>query len=89
VTSQQLDRRPNPVCIPRRRDRRKHEQRPAFRRLVKWRTGGEGRISHLKHRYGWNRTRLTTLTGARIWCGHGVLAHNLTKITALAAARTP
>ena len=61
----------------------------AFRRLVKWRTGCEGRISHLKHRYGWHRTRLTTLTGARIWCGHGILAHNLIKITALAAAQTP
>ena len=67
--------------------RRQLEHRPAFRRLVKWRTGCEGRISHLKHRYGWNRTRLNTLTGARIWCGHGILAHNLVKITALAAAR--
>jgi IS5 family transposase len=81
------------VAIPRKgtsgASRRRHEQRPAFRRLVKWRTGCEGRISHLKHRYGWNRARLTTLAGARIWCGHGVLAHNLVKITALAAARTP
>lgn len=81
------------VAIPRKgttgANRRKHEQRPAFRRLVKWRTGCEGRISHLKHRYGWHRTRLTTLTGARIWCGHGILAHNLVKITTLAAAQTP
>jgi IS5 family transposase len=79
------------VAIPRKGTtgtaRRQHEQRPAFRRLVKWRTGCEGRISHLKHRYGWNRTRLTTLTGARIWCGHGIFAHNLTKITQLAAAQ--
>ena len=55
---------------------------PAFRDLVKWRTGCEGRISHLKHRYGWDRTRLDRLTGARIWCGHGVFAHNLVKISA-------
>jgi IS5 family transposase len=52
------------VAIPRKgatgASRRNHEQRPAFRRLVKWRTGCEGRISHLKHRYGWHRTRLTT-----------------------------
>jgi hypothetical protein len=27
----------------------------------------------------------TTLTGARTWCGHAVFAHNLVKITALAA----
>jgi transposase, IS5 family len=24
---------------------------------------------------------LDGLTGARIWCGHGVFAHNLTKIS--------
>ncbi|GAA1037241.1 hypothetical protein GCM10009557_50180 [Virgisporangium ochraceum] len=80
------------VAIPRKgttgTSRRQHEQRPAFRRLVKWRTGCEGRISHLKHRYGWHRTRLTTLTGARTWCGHGILAHNLVKITTLAADQT-
>ncbi|MER7284097.1 ISNCY family transposase, partial [Dactylosporangium sp. NPDC000244] len=79
------------VAIPRKgttgATRRQHEQEPAFRKLVTWRTGCEGRISHLKHRYGWNRTRLTTLTGARIWCGHGIFAHNLTKITRLAAAQ--
>ena len=34
---------------------------------------------------GWNRTEFTTLTGARTWCGHGVFAHNLVKISALAA----
>ena len=51
---------------------------------VKWRTGCEGRINHLKRGYGWNRTELTTITGARTWCGHGVFAHNLVKISALA-----
>ena len=29
-----------------------------FRKLVKWRTGCEGRISYLKRGYGWDRTRL-------------------------------
>lgn len=28
-------------------------------------------------------TELTTISGARTWCGHGVLAHNLGKIGAL------
>lgn len=78
------------VAIPRKGRtgpaRQTHERQPGFRRLVKWRTGCEGRISHLKHRYDWDRTRLDGLTGARIWCGYGVLAHNLTKITALTAA---
>ena len=32
-----------------------------FRRLVKWRTGSEGRISYLKRRYGWDRTLFDTL----------------------------
>jgi len=44
-----------------------------------------GRINHIKRSYGWDRTELTTITGARTWCGHGVFAHNLTKIGALAA----
>jgi transposase, IS5 family len=65
--------------------RRKFEHRKAFRDKIKWRTGSEGRINHLKRSYGWNRTELTTLTGARTWCGHGVFAHNLVKISTLAA----
>jgi IS5 family transposase len=65
--------------------RREFEHRKAFRAKIKWRTGCEGRINHLKRGYGWNRTEFTTLTGARTWCGQGVLAHNLVKISALAA----
>jgi IS5 family transposase len=64
--------------------RQAHEHRRAFRRTVKWRTGSEARISTLKRQYGWDRTRLDHLEGARIWTGHGVLAHNLVKIAALA-----
>ncbi len=63
--------------------RREFEHRKAFRAKIKWRTGCEGRINHLKRNYGWNRTELTTLTGARTWCGHGVFAHNLVKISTL------
>jgi len=65
--------------------RREFEHRRAFRDKIKWRTGSEGRINHLKRSYGWNRTELTGITGARTWCGHGVFAHNLVKISALAA----
>ena len=54
---------------------------------MKWRTGCEGRISHLKHRYGWDRTRMDRINGARIWCRHGVFAHNLVKISQLLEAR--
>jgi IS5 family transposase len=77
------------VAIPRKGKptaaRREFEHRRAFRDKVKWRTGSEGRINHLKRSYGWNRTELTGITGARTWCGHGVFAHNLVKIGTLAA----
>jgi transposase, IS5 family len=80
------------VAIPRKGQpgqvRRDHEHQPRFRKLVKWRTGIEGRISHLKHRYGWNRTLLDGREGAAIWCGHGVLAHNLVKVAGLTAQNT-
>jgi transposase, IS5 family len=77
------------VAIPRRSKptaaRREFEHRKAFRDKVKWRTGSEGRINHIKRSYGWNRTELTGINGARTWCGHGVFAHNLVKIGTLAA----
>ena len=76
------------VVIPRKskpgKARQAAEHRPAFRRTIKWRTGCEGRISSLKRGYGWDRTRLDGLEGARIWTGQAVLAHNLVKIGALA-----
>ena len=67
------------VAIPRKSKpsaaRRELEHRRAFRDKVKWRTGSEGRINHIKRSYGWNRTELTGIGGARSWCGHGVFAH--------------
>ncbi len=77
------------VAIPRQgkisATRRTIEHNRSFHRLVKWRTGSEGRISYLKRRYGWDRTRLDGRQGATIWCGHGVFAHNLAKIATLAS----
>lgn len=77
------------VAIPREgkpsKARREVEHSRPFRRLVKWRTGSEGRISYLKRTYGWDRTHLRGYEGAKIWCGHGVLAHNLVKIGTLTA----
>jgi IS5 family transposase len=61
------------------------EKRRAFRRTIKWRTGCEGRISTLKRGYGWDRTRLDSLEGAKTWTGQGVFTHNLTRIAALIA----
>jgi transposase, IS5 family len=58
------------VVIPRKgkpgKERQAAEHKPAFRRTVKWRTGSEGRISTLKRGYGWDRTRIDSLQGARI-----------------------
>jgi transposase, IS5 family len=75
------------VAIPRQATtsaaRKKLEHSRGFHKLVKWRTGSEGRISYLKRGYGWDRSRLDGRQGAAIWCGHGVFAHNLAKIGAL------
>ena len=56
---------------------------PASKTLVRWRTGCEGRISCLKRDFGWSRTRIDGIEGARTWCGHGVFNHNLVKIAGL------
>ncbi len=81
------------VVIPRKGKpstaRREHEHRRGFRRLVKWRTGSEGRICYPKCRYGFDRTRLDDLTGTQTWCGPGVLAHNSVKIAHLIQQRRP
>lgn len=59
------------------------EQAKPFVDAVKWRTGSEGCISHLKRHWHWRRTRLRTHTGARTWCAHGVFAHNIVKLVQL------
>jgi transposase, IS5 family len=46
------------------------------RRLARYRTGTEGRISHLKRRYGLNRSRLKGDEGAQIWTEWAILAYN-------------
>jgi IS5 family transposase len=68
--------------------RKQVERSRGFRRLVKWRTGSEGRISSLKRTYGWHRTLLDGIGGAETWCGLGVLAHNAIKISGLIEAKT-
>jgi transposase, IS5 family len=75
------------VVIPRKGKpsavRRDVEQQRPFRRLVKWRTGAEGRIFALKRGYQMERTRIDGIDGARTWTGHGVLAHNLVHLAAM------
>lgn len=50
-----------------------------FRRLQRFRAGGEARISLLKRKYGWRRSRLRGLDGVKTWTGWGVITHNLVK----------
>jgi len=75
------------VAIPRKgrpgAARQAVESSRRFRKLIKWRTGSEGRISYLKHSWGWERTMLDGIDGTRTWCGWGILAHNATKIAVL------
>jgi IS5 family transposase len=47
------------------------------KRLACYRTGAEGRISHLKRGYGLRRSRLKGDQGQRIWTGWAILAYNL------------
>jgi transposase, IS5 family len=47
------------------------------RRLRRYRTGSEGRISHLKRRYGLRRSRLKGDHGQRTWTGWAILTYNL------------
>jgi transposase, IS5 family len=51
--------------------------RHSDRRLAKYRVGCEGRISHLKRRYGTRRSRLKGERGARTTVGWSVLTYNL------------
>ena len=46
------------------------------RRMRRYRTGAEGRISHLKRRYGMDRSRLKGDQGRQIWTEWAILAYN-------------
>lgn len=47
------------------------------RRLARYRTGAEGRVSHLKRRHGLRRSRLKGGAGARTWTGWAVFTYNV------------
>jgi len=47
------------------------------RRLAKFRVGAEGRISHLKRRYGPDRSRLKGHAGQQTWTAWAILAYDL------------
>jgi transposase, IS5 family len=47
------------------------------RRLARYRTGSEGRISHMKRGYGLRRSRLKDHHGMQTWTGWSILTYNL------------
>ena len=47
------------------------------RRLARYRTGSEWRISHLKRGYGMRRSRLKDHDGMQTWTGWSILTYNL------------
>jgi IS5 family transposase len=53
------------------------------RRRQRYRTGTEGRISHLKRSYGLDRSRLKGNTGHQIWAGWAALTYNADTYTTL------
>jgi transposase, IS5 family len=57
----------------------RHEpgSRRTRKRRARYRTGIEGRISHLKRGYGLRRSRLKGHDGMRIWTGWAILAYDL------------
>lgn len=56
--------------------RQEHGSRRTNRRLQRYRTGAEGRISHLKRGYGMGRSRLKGTEGQQIWTEWGILAYD-------------
>ena len=62
------------------KQRKERQQTRWFKKLQKWRTGCEGRISVLKRRHGLQRSRYKGLCGMKRWVGLGVIADNLIHI---------
>jgi IS5 family transposase len=60
--------------------RKKRQKQRWFKKLQKWRTGCEGRISVLKRRHGLRRSRYKGPNGIRRWVGLGVIADNVIHI---------
>jgi Transposase DDE domain len=68
--------------------RKQRQKQPWFKKLQKWRTGCEGRISVLKRRHGLRRSLYKGPGGIRRWVGLGVIADNLIHIGTHLAEQT-
>jgi transposase, IS5 family len=63
--------------------RQENGSRRTRRRQQRYRTGAEGRISHLKRGYGLRRSRLKGDDGQQIWDGWAVFTYNADTYTTL------
>jgi len=63
--------------------RQENGSRRTRRRRQRYRTGAEGRISHLKRGYGLRRSRLKGDDGHQIWDGWAVFTYNADTYTTL------
>lgn len=63
--------------------RKEHQSQNWFKRLQRWRAGGEATISVLKRKFGLRRSRFRGASGIKSWVGLGILAYNLRKIATL------
>ena len=59
------------------KQRKEKQKKRWFKKLQKWRTGCEGRMSVLKRRHGLYRSRCRGLGGMKLWVGLGVISDNL------------
>ena len=79
-----------PACGTPGKKRKEEQKKRWFKKLQKWRTGCEGRISVLKRRHGLHRSRYKGLGGIKRWVGLGVIADNVIHIgDHLAATEKP
>jgi transposase, IS5 family len=65
--------------------RQEPSSRHTKRRLARYRTGTEGRVSHLKRRYGLDRSRLKSDDGEQIWTEWSILAYDADTLAIRAA----
>lgn len=63
--------------------RKEHQSQNWFKRLQRWRAGGEATISVLKRKFGLRRSRFRGVSGTKSWVGLGILAYNLRMIATL------
>jgi IS5 family transposase len=62
-------------------ERRAYQKQSWFKRLQRFRAGGEAKISLLKRKFGLRRSLIRGDAGTKIWVGQGIFAHNLWQAT--------